>query len=254
MPSRKPNRLETADASSSSTSTPSAVPSGAAGTPKDSLSQTATPAKPARQFPNKISLSSPDPLSPFHIPISKASFKNTLHPAIKTQLQPQLLPQPTQQVPPLPSLATPPSPQQLIDLPSVILALNLESEFDSFFNTLVDICQSLFSATRVSLALPNDPADIYNSPWGLKGLWNCDPEPHSMVSPSSTLSSTAKRSESVHLSNIGSSEFNWPSGEYLHCVFKSFLTCFSKRARRQLLGHGGHSHRLGRRRRRRAPV
>lgn len=62
----------------------------------------------------------------------------------------------------------------LIDLPSIILALNLETEFDSFFLSLVEVCKLLFSASRVSISMPTDTADIYNCVWGSKAIWNED--------------------------------------------------------------------------------
>lgn len=82
------------------------------------------------------------------------------------------------------------------DLPSIILALNLETELDSFVNTLVDVCQSTFNASRISLAFPNDPADIYNSPWGLKALWNNTVQSINMKSSSSLLSPASSMSSS----------------------------------------------------------
>lgn len=58
------------------------------------------------------------------------------------------------------------------DLYDMILALNSDCGFDSFFKNLIAVLETNFGAERISIALPIDPSDIVNIPWGLKALWN----------------------------------------------------------------------------------
>lgn len=60
----------------------------------------------------------------------------------------------------------------LPELSDLILALNLDADFESFFSSLVDILDQVFLATRVSISIPNDPTDIISVPWALKAIWN----------------------------------------------------------------------------------
>lgn len=58
------------------------------------------------------------------------------------------------------------------ELSDLILALSLDAEFDSFFTSLVDILETYFSASRVSISIPNDQTDMIDVPWALKAVWN----------------------------------------------------------------------------------
>lgn len=79
------------------------------------------------------------------------------------------------QKPPHESMGTPD--YSIPDLYELILSLNKDCGFEPFFNNLVGILNDHFGAQRVSIALPNDPTDIINIPWGLKALWNRDKSP-----------------------------------------------------------------------------
>lgn len=74
----------------------------------------------------------------------------------------------------------------LIPNPSdLILALNSDCGFDAFFKNLTSILNAYFGAQRVTLALPTDPTDIVNIPWGLRAVYD---NRHSLSTPKSSQS------------------------------------------------------------------
>lgn len=68
----------------------------------------------------------------------------------------------------------------LPELSDLILAINIDSDFESFFASLIDVLDKFFSASRISISIPNDSTDIIAVPWALKAVWN----KHSLVSAS----------------------------------------------------------------------
>lgn len=69
------------------------------------------------------------------------------------------------------------------DPSDLILALNSDCGFDAFFKNLTAILSTYFGAQRVTLALPTDPTDIVNIPWGLRAVYN---NIHSSSTPKSS--------------------------------------------------------------------
>lgn len=57
-------------------------------------------------------------------------------------------------------------------LNDLILAVSLDLEFESFFNSLTTVLDQYFHASRASLSIPTDPTDIIAVPWALKAVWN----------------------------------------------------------------------------------
>jgi signal transduction histidine kinase len=58
------------------------------------------------------------------------------------------------------------------NLYDVILALNSAPGLDSWWANVADILQSHFGVERASLAVPGDPTDLENVPWGQKATFN----------------------------------------------------------------------------------
>lgn len=60
----------------------------------------------------------------------------------------------------------------LPELSDLILSLSLDPDFEAFFNSLVDILDKYFQATRATISIPNDQTDIIAVPWALKAIWS----------------------------------------------------------------------------------
>ncbi|CRG92617.1 Peroxide stress-activated histidine kinase mak2 [Talaromyces islandicus] len=58
------------------------------------------------------------------------------------------------------------------NLYDIILALNSAPGLDSWWANVIDILQSHFGVERASLAVPGDPTDLENVPWGQKATFN----------------------------------------------------------------------------------
>lgn len=84
---------------------------------------------------------------------------------------PLFLPDLTSKIDPF-SQAPNQQPPGLPELSDLILSLSLDPDFDSFFNSLVDILDKYFQATRATISIPNDQTDIIAVPWALKAIWS----------------------------------------------------------------------------------
>jgi PAS domain S-box-containing protein len=82
-------------------------------------------------------------------------------------------------------------------LNDLILAVGLDLEFESFFNSLTTVLDQYFHASRASISIPTDPTDIIAVPWALKAVWN----KHTPI-PSNAFLPTKSRENSFETENL----------------------------------------------------
>ena len=58
------------------------------------------------------------------------------------------------------------------DLYDVVLRLSAEAGVDAWWNSITQVLKEYFLADRASLAMPADPSDLENVPWGQKASYN----------------------------------------------------------------------------------